>query len=50
MHSRKFECKFKIEAVRLFCERGVSFAQAAGDLDAHQTMLHRWVKEAAVVP
>lgn len=28
-------------------ERGVSVAQAARDLDVHEAMLHRWVKQAA---
>ncbi|GJD59301.1 hypothetical protein MTDSW087_01577 [Methylobacterium dankookense] len=46
MQRRKFGREFKIEAVRLVRERGVSVAQAARDLDVHETMLHRWVKQA----
>ncbi|SFK92764.1 Transposase [Methylorubrum salsuginis] len=41
MQRRKFGREFKIEAVRLVRERGVSVAQAARDLDVHETMLHR---------
>ncbi|SFK81464.1 transposase [Methylorubrum salsuginis] len=50
MQRRKFGREFKIEAVRLVRERGVSVAQAARDLDVHETMLHRWVKQAAADP
>jgi len=45
MERRKFRREFKIEAVRLIRERGVSVAQAARDLDLHENMLRRWVKE-----
>jgi transposase len=47
MERRKFSREFKIEAVRLICERGVSVAQAARDLALHENMLRRWVKELA---
>lgn len=47
MQRRKFGRKFKFEAVRLGRERGVSVAQATRDLDVQETMLHRWVKQAA---
>jgi transposase len=40
----------KVEAVRLVCERGVSVAQAARDLELHENMLRRWVKELAADP
>ena len=50
MQRRKFGREFKIEAVRLVRERGVSVAQAARDLDVHETMLHRWVKQATADP
>ena len=50
MQRRKFGREFKVEAVRLVRERGVSVAQAARDLDVHETMLHRWAKQAAVNP
>lgn len=50
MQRRKFGREFKVEAVRLIRERGVSVAQAARDLDVHETVLHRWVKQAAADP
>ncbi len=50
MQRRKFGREFKVEAVRLVRERGVSVAQAARDLDVHETVLHRWVKQATADP
>ena len=50
MERRKFSREFKIEAVRLVRERGVSVPQAARDLDLHENMLRRWVKELSVDP
>jgi transposase len=47
---RKFGREFKIEAVRLIKERGVSVAQAARDLDVHENVLRKWVKEFGVDP
>ena len=45
MQRRKFSREFKLEAVNLIRERGVSFAQAARDLDINVNMLRRWAKE-----
>src|SRR3981081_4057111 len=45
MRRRKFSREFKIEAVRLVGERGVSAAQAARDLHVHENVLRKWVKE-----
>lgn len=45
MKRRKFSREFKIEAVKLVRERGVSVAQAGRDLDVHEKVLRRWVKE-----
>lgn len=45
MERRKFSREFKLEAVRLVRERGVSVAQAARDLDAHENVLRKWAKE-----
>jgi len=45
MARRIFSREFKVEAVRLVRERGVSVAQAARDLDIHENMLRRWAKE-----
>ncbi len=45
MQRRKFSREYKLEAVRLIRERGVSVAQAARDLDVHENVLRKWVKE-----
>ena len=37
MERRKFTREFKLEAVRLIRERGVSYVQAARDLGVHQS-------------
>ena len=50
MERRKFGREFKIEAVRLIKERGVSVAQAARDLDVHENVLRKWVKDFAADP
>ena len=50
MRRRKFGREFKIEAVRLVKERGVSVAQAARDLDVHENVLRNWVKAFAAGP
>ena len=50
MQRRKFSREFKIEAVRLVRERGVSVAQGARDLDIHENVLRKWVKEFAADP
>ena len=47
MVRRKFTNEFKFEAVKLVTERGVAVAQAAGDLDLAESVLRRWVREAA---
>ena len=43
----QFSREFKIEAVRLVKERGVAVAQAARDLDIHENVLRKWVRELA---
>ena len=45
MQRRRFSREFKVEAVRLVRDRGVSAAQAARDLDVHENVLRKWVKE-----
>ncbi len=45
---RQFSREFKLEAVKLVKERGVSVAQAARDLDVHEDVLRKWVREAAL--
>ena len=49
MQRRKFSREFKIEAVRLVRERGVSVAQASRDLDVHENVLRKWVKDLAPI-
>ena len=44
MERRKFTREFKLEAVRLIKDRGVSFAQASQDLSVHESQLRNWVK------
>jgi transposase len=39
MRRRSYSREFKLEAVKLVRERGVSVAQAARDLDLHPNML-----------
>jgi transposase-like protein len=55
MERRRFTREFKLEAVRLIRDRGVSYAQASQDLKVHPTKLRNWVKgfsgrSAACVP
>ena len=45
MRRRMFSREFKIESVKLVRERGVSVAQAARDLDLHENLLRKWVKD-----
>ncbi|MCA3182705.1 MAG: transposase [Methylobacterium sp.] len=50
MQRRRFGREFKVEAVRLIRDRGVSIAQAARDLDVCENVLRKWVKEFAADP
>ena len=50
MQRRKFSREFKIEAVRLVRERGVSVAQASRDIDVHENILRKWAKEFGADP
>lgn len=45
MKRRKFSREFRMEAVKLVRERGVSVAQAGRDLDVHENVLRKSVKE-----
>ena len=45
---RRFSREFKLEAVNLVRGRGVAVAQAARDLDLHENVLRKWIKELAV--
>lgn len=50
MERRKFTREFKLEAVKLIKERGVSVAEASRDLGVHGTVLRNWVKAFAEDP
>ena len=47
---RQFSREFKLEAVRLVRERGVTVAQAARDLDVHENVLRKWLREQVADP
>ncbi len=42
MQRRKFSREYKLDAVKLVKERGVTVAQAAGDRDVHENVLRKW--------
>ena len=50
MGRKRYGQEFKVEAVRLVRERGVSVAQAARDLELHPNLLRNWVKAFAGDP
>jgi transposase-like protein len=50
MERRQFTREFKLEAVRLIKQRGVSYAQASADLGVHPTQLRNWEKQLADDP
>jgi transposase len=50
MARRTFTREFKLEAVRLVRDRGVSIAQAARDLGLHKNMLGLWMRQFAEDP
>ena len=45
MERRRFTREFKVGAVKLVRERGVAVVQAARDLNVHENVLRKWVKE-----
>ena len=45
MGRRQFSREFKVEAVKLVRERGVSVTQASRDLDLHVNVLRKWVRD-----
>lgn len=50
MAKRTFTREFKLEAVKLVKERGVSMSQASRDLDIHLNVLRKWVKDVEADP
>ena len=47
MERRKFTREFKLEAVRLIKERGVSYVRTSQDWGVHVSQLRDWVKKFA---
>ncbi|MGH7593358.1 MAG: IS3 family transposase [Gemmatimonadales bacterium] len=47
---RQFSREYKLEAIRLVTQRGVSVAQAARDLDLHINTLRKWLQDHAADP
>ena len=45
MGRRLFSREFKLEAIRLVKERGVSIVQASRGLDLGENVLRRWIRE-----
>jgi transposase len=45
MGRRSFTPEFKLEAVKLVRERGMTVAQAARDLGLHENVLRKWVRD-----
>lgn len=45
MSRRSFTREFKLEAIRLVSDHGLSIAQAARDLDLHENTLHSWIRQ-----
>jgi transposase len=50
MRRRTFSRAYKIEAVKLVTECGVSVARACRDLDVAKNVFRRWLREAAAAP
>jgi len=50
MQRRKFSREYKLEAVKLIKERGVSVAQVSRDLDVVESVLRRWLREEGTDP
>jgi transposase len=47
---RTFRREFKLQAVKLVRNRGVSVAQAARDLVIHENLLRKWTRQQAADP
>jgi len=50
MERRKFTREFKLEAVRLIKDRGVSYVQASEDLGVHPSQLRDWGRSSPPPP
>lgn len=47
---KRYSREFKLEAVKLVTERGVTVAQASRDLGVHVNVLRVWVRELRADP
>lgn len=47
---RQFSREFKLEAVKLVKDRGVSVSQASRDLDIHVNVLRKWIRDVEADP
>jgi len=50
MGRRSFTREFKVEAIKLVRDRGVTVGQAAQDLGLHPNVLRKWVRDAQANP
>ena len=50
MAKRTITREFKLEAVKLVKDRGVSVAQASRDLDIHVNVLRKWIRDVEADP
>lgn len=50
MQRRRFSREFKLESFRLIKEQGVAVAKATRDLNVHETVLRRWVRDLSTDP
>ena len=50
MAKRTFTREFKLEAVKLVKDRGVSVSQASRDLDIHVNVLRKWIRDVEADP
>ena len=50
MERKRYAREFKLEAVKLVKDRGVTVAQAARDLGVHANVLREWIRAFAADP
>ena len=50
MERKRYAREFKLEAVRLVKERGVAVAQASRDLELHENVLRKWMRDLSADP
>jgi transposase len=48
--TRRFGREFKIEVVRLIKDHGISVALVSRDLDVHENVLRKWLRDFAADP